>query len=56
MGLTSPSRSSATGQSTIVSSTVRDLVAGSGIIFEDAGMHTLKGVPDDWHLYRVASG
>jgi class 3 adenylate cyclase len=39
----------------LVSSTVRDLVAGSGIQFEDAGRHALKGVPDDWRLYRVAS-
>jgi class 3 adenylate cyclase len=39
----------------LVSSTVRDLVAGSGIGFEDAGRHALKGVPDEWQLYRVAS-
>jgi len=38
-----------------VSSTVRDLVAGSGIAFEDLGMHTLRGVPDRWRLYRVDS-
>jgi len=37
----------------LVSSTVKDLVAGSGLIFEDAGEHELKGVPDHWHLYRV---
>jgi class 3 adenylate cyclase len=37
----------------LVSSTVRDLVAGSGLAFEDAGEHQLKGVPDRWHLYRV---
>jgi hypothetical protein len=36
------------------SSTVKDLVAGSGIIFEDAGEPELKGVPDRWRLYRVA--
>ncbi len=36
-----------------VSSTVKDLVAGSGLTFEDAGEHELKGVPDRWHLYRV---
>ncbi|MGH2708772.1 MAG: adenylate/guanylate cyclase domain-containing protein, partial [Actinomycetota bacterium] len=35
------------------SSTVKDLVAGSGLAFEDAGEHELKGVPDRWHLYRV---
>jgi class 3 adenylate cyclase/pimeloyl-ACP methyl ester carboxylesterase len=39
----------------LVSSTVKDLVAGSGLTFEDAGEHELKGVPDRWHLYRVAS-
>ena len=39
----------------LVSQTVKDLVAGSGISFEDAGEHELKGVPDRWHLYRVAN-
>jgi class 3 adenylate cyclase len=38
----------------LVSSTVKDLVAGSGLTFEDAGEHELKGVPDRWRLYRVA--
>ena len=38
-----------------VSSTVRDLTAGSGILFADAGEHELKGVPDRWHLYRVTA-
>ena len=37
----------------LVSSTVKDLVGGSGLVFEDAGEHELKGVPDRWHLYRV---
>jgi len=37
----------------MVSSTVKDLVAGSGLVFEDAGEHELKGVPDRWRLYRV---
>jgi class 3 adenylate cyclase len=37
----------------LVSSTVKDLVAGSDLAFEDAGEHELKGVPDRWHLYRV---
>jgi class 3 adenylate cyclase/pimeloyl-ACP methyl ester carboxylesterase len=37
----------------LVSSTVKDLVAGSGLSFEDAGEHELKGVPDRWHVYRV---
>jgi class 3 adenylate cyclase len=35
-------------------STVKDLTAGSGLTFTDAGEHELKGVPDRWHLYRVA--
>jgi len=39
----------------LVSSTVKDLVAGSGLVFEDRGEHELKGVPDRWHLYRVVS-
>ena len=38
----------------LVSQTVKDLVAGSGLTFEDLGEHDLKGVPDRWHLYRVA--
>jgi class 3 adenylate cyclase len=37
------------------SSTVKDLTAGSGLTFEDAGEHELKGVPDRWRLYRVVS-
>ena len=37
----------------VVSSTVRDLVAGSGIGFADRGEHDLKGIPDRWHLYAV---
>jgi len=39
----------------LVSSTVRDLVGGSGIEFDDRGPHPLKGVPDEWHLYSVRS-
>jgi class 3 adenylate cyclase/pimeloyl-ACP methyl ester carboxylesterase len=39
----------------LASSTVRDLAAGSGLEFDDAGEHELKGVPDRWRLYRVAS-
>lgn len=38
-----------------VSQTVKDLTAGSGLTFEAAGEHELKGVPDRWHLYRVVS-
>jgi class 3 adenylate cyclase len=37
----------------VASSTVRDLVAGSGIEFEDRGTHELKGVPGGWHLFSV---
>ncbi len=37
----------------VVSRTVKDLVAGSGLTFEDFGLHRLKGVPDEWRLYRV---
>jgi class 3 adenylate cyclase len=39
----------------LASSTVKDLTAGSGLVFEDAGEHELKGVPDRWHLYRVVA-
>jgi pimeloyl-ACP methyl ester carboxylesterase len=39
----------------LVSRTVKDLVAGSGLVFEDRGEHELKGVPDRWHLYAAAS-
>ncbi|MEA2399134.1 MAG: hypothetical protein QOK25_2690 [Thermoleophilaceae bacterium] len=38
----------------LVSRTVKDLVAGSGIEFTDRGTHTLKGVPDSWQLYAAA--
>jgi len=38
----------------LVSSTVKDLVAGSGITFEDRGEHELKGVPDRWRIWAVA--
>jgi class 3 adenylate cyclase len=37
----------------LVSSTVKELTVGSGLSFEDAGDHVLKGIPDRWHLYRV---
>ncbi len=39
----------------LVTSTVKDLVAGSGVRFEDHGTHPLKGVPGEWHLYAVTS-
>jgi class 3 adenylate cyclase len=38
----------------LVSSTVRELVVGSGIEFEERGSHRLKGAPDEWHLFAVA--
>jgi class 3 adenylate cyclase len=37
----------------LVSRTVKDLVAGSGIQFSDRGTHTLKGISDTWQLYAV---
>jgi class 3 adenylate cyclase len=37
----------------LVSSTVKDLVAGSGIGFSDRGAHTLKGIPEEWRLFAV---
>jgi len=39
----------------LVSSTMRDLVAGSRIEFDDRGAHVLKGVPGEWHLYAVTA-
>ena len=44
------------GGEVLVSSTVRDLVAGSGIEFEPRGEHALKGVPERWRLYSVVDG
>jgi class 3 adenylate cyclase len=41
---------------TLVSSTVRDLVAGSGLRFEDRGLHALRGLPEKVHLYTVLGG
>ncbi len=37
----------------LVSSTVKDLVAGSGLAFEDRGQHELKATPGEWRLYAV---
>jgi class 3 adenylate cyclase len=39
----------------LVSSTLRDLVIGSGLEFEERGSYKLKGVPGEWHLFAVAS-
>ncbi len=44
----------ATASEVLVSQTVKDLTAGAGLTFEDAGEHELKGVPDRWRLYRVS--
>ncbi|HEY8629406.1 MAG TPA: adenylate/guanylate cyclase domain-containing protein, partial [Gaiellaceae bacterium] len=40
----------------LVSSTVKDLVAGSGIAFKDRGDHQLKGIPEAWRLFEVVQG
>jgi class 3 adenylate cyclase len=45
----------AQGGEVLVSSTVKDLVAGSGIDFADRGLHALKGVPDEWRLYAITT-
>jgi class 3 adenylate cyclase len=37
----------------LVSSTVKDLVAGSGLAFKDRSQHELKGIPGEWRLYAV---
>ena len=39
----------------LVSSTVRDLVAGSGLAFTDRGSHRLRGVPGEWHLAALTA-
>ena len=39
----------------LVSSTLRDLVIGSGLEFDDRGAHGLKGLPGEWRLFAVAS-
>ncbi len=38
----------------LVSRTVRDLVAGSDVVFTDRGSHALRGFPDEWQLYAVS--
>ena len=40
----------------LASRTVKDLVVGSGLVFEDRGAATLRGVPDEWQLYTVSGG
>jgi class 3 adenylate cyclase len=44
----------ASGGEVLVSSTVKELVVGSGIEFEERGTHRLKGAPDEWRLFAVA--
>jgi pimeloyl-ACP methyl ester carboxylesterase len=46
--------SAAAGGEVLVSQTVRDLVVGSGLEFEDRGSQVLKGVPGEWRLYAVS--
>ncbi|MEP7215120.1 MAG: adenylate/guanylate cyclase domain-containing protein [Anaerolineaceae bacterium] len=41
---------------TLVSSTVKDLVSGSGLTFADRGRHALKGVPEEWQLFAATGG
>ncbi len=43
----------ADGSEILVSQTVKDLVAGSGLDFEDRGEHVLKGVPGEWRVFAV---
>ncbi len=44
----------ARGSEVLVSQTIKDLTAGSGIVFTDRGEHTLKGIPDRWRLYQAS--
>jgi class 3 adenylate cyclase len=39
----------------LVTRTVRDLSAGSGLVFEDRGTHQLKGVAEEWQVFRVST-
>jgi len=38
----------------LVSGTVKDLVAGSGLSFQERGVQSLKGIPGEWQLFAVA--
>jgi len=40
----------------LVSSTVKDLVVGSGFLFKERGRHELKGVPGEWQVFAVVEG
>ena len=44
------------GGEVLVTSTVKDLVAGSGIVFADRGAQQLKGIPDEWRLFAATAG
>jgi class 3 adenylate cyclase len=46
----------AAGGEVLASSTVKDLVAGSGIHFDDRGAHVLKGIPEPWRIYAATRG
>ena len=43
----------ASASEVVISRTVKDLVAGSGIAFDDAGEHSLKGIEEKWQLFKV---
>ena len=43
------------GGEVVVTRTVKDLVAGSGLRFDDRGEHQLKGIPDAWHLFALTA-
>ena len=45
----------AEGGQALVTRTVKDLIAGSGVQFDDFGSHKLKGVPEDWQIYAVSN-
>jgi class 3 adenylate cyclase/pimeloyl-ACP methyl ester carboxylesterase len=47
--------SKANPEEILVSSTVKDLVSGSGISFKDRGYHSLKGIPQKWHLFEASA-
>ena len=40
----------------LVSSTVKDLTAGSGLVYEDAGAQKLKGIDEEWRVFRAVRG
>lgn len=46
----------AAANETLVSSTIKDLVAGSGLVFELRGTHALRGIPGEWPVYAASLG